>query len=118
LRDFRKLQIWQRSHQLTLQVYKQTETFPKAERFGLVDQMRRSAASIPANIAEGSNRSEGDLTRFLQIALGSAGELEYHLILACDLGHLPQTHGEALIDEVRQIKRMIATYMKKVRQRG
>ncbi len=115
MRDFRNLQIWQRSHQLTLEVYKQTENLPKAERYGLVSQIRRSAASVPANIAEGCGRSEGDFGRFLQIAMGSATELEYHLILASDLNHIQEDEAEVLIEELQQIKRMIVTYMKKVR---
>ena len=115
MRDFRKLKIWQRSHQLKLDVYKQTINFPKAERYGLVSQMRRSAASVPANIAEGCGRSEGDFGRFLQIAMGSATELEYHLILASDLNYIHKDEADPLIEELQQIKRMIVTYMRKVR---
>ena len=115
MRDFRKHKIWQRSHQLTLDIYKQTINFPKAERYGLVSQMRRSAASVPANIAEGCGRSEGDFGRFLQIAMGSATELEYHLILTSDLNHIQEDKAEVLIEELQQIKRMIVTYMRKVR---
>jgi len=115
MRDFRNLHIWQRSHQLTLDVYKQTANFPKTERYGLVSQIRRSAASIPANIAEGCGRSEGDFSRFLQIAMGSATELEYHLILSSDLNHIHKDKADVLIEELQQIKRMIVTYMKKVR---
>jgi four helix bundle protein len=83
--------------------------------FGLVSQLRRSAASIPANIAEGCGRSEGDFSRFLQIAMGSATELEYHMILARDLDHLEKPKADQVINELRQIKKMIVAYMKKVR---
>jgi four helix bundle protein len=116
MRDFRKLKIWQRSHQLTLEVYKHTKNFPKTERYGLASQIRRSAASVPANIAEGCGRSEGDFSRFLQIAMGSASELEYHLMLASDLDHIRKEEADQLIGELQQIKRMIVTYMKKVRK--
>jgi four helix bundle protein len=86
MKDFRTLQVWQKSHALTLHVYGLTWTFPKEELFGLTSQIRRASSSIPANIAEGCGRgSDGDFQRFLQIAFGSVSELDYHLILARDL---------------------------------
>ena len=86
MKDFRTLTVWQRSHELTLDVYGHTRAFPKEELFGLTSQIRRACASIPANIAEGCGRgSDGDFQRFLQIAFGSANELDYHLLLAHDL---------------------------------
>ncbi|HEX6837928.1 MAG TPA: four helix bundle protein, partial [Polyangia bacterium] len=89
MQDFRDLKVWQRAHELTLAIYRATATFPSEERFGLTSQMRRSAASVPANIAEGRCRgSDADFGRFLRVALGSAAETEYHLILAGDLGLL------------------------------
>jgi hypothetical protein len=79
VKGFRDLKVWEKAHQLTLQVYKATASFPKEEMFGLTSQIRRAAASIPANIAEGCGRSgDAELGRFLQIAMGSASELEYH----------------------------------------
>ncbi|MCW5853511.1 MAG: four helix bundle protein, partial [Anaerolineae bacterium] len=90
MRDFRKLQVWVKAHQLTLNTYKVTRPFPKEELYGLTSQIRRASASIPANIAEGCGRQgAAELTRFLNIALGSASELEYHFILAHDLGFIP-----------------------------
>lgn len=81
MKDFRKLQIWEKSHVLVLSVYKQTKSFPKEELFGLTSQIRRAAASIPANIAEGCGRgSDAELARFAQISMGSASELEYHIL--------------------------------------
>ena len=115
MRDFRNLQIWPRSHQLVLEVYKKTANFPKSGRFGLVSQIRRSAASVPANIAEGCDRSEGDLSRFLQIAIGSGCELEYHLILAPDLDQLRKDHAVRLLAKLSEIKRMITTF--RIKQR-
>src|SRR3954471_6917727 len=84
--DFKKLQVWQVAHQLACSVYRETTNFPKAELYGLTGQLRRSASSIAANIAEGSGR-KGDLefSRFVRISLGSACELEYHLLLSHDV---------------------------------
>lgn len=89
MRDFRELKVWEKAHCLTLAVYRATTAFPRDEVYGLTSQIRRSCASIPANIAEGCGR-EGDaeLARFLQIAMGSASELEYHLLLTRDLDFL------------------------------
>ena len=89
MRDFRTLKVWQDSHQLTLDIYKATKNFPKEELFALTSQMRRASSSIPTNIAEGCGRGTSkDFARFLQIAVGSAYELDYHLILAHDLSYL------------------------------
>jgi four helix bundle protein len=89
VKDFRRLKVWERSHRLTLQVYVHTRSFPKDELYGLTAQIRRAAVSIGANIAEGcGRRGDAELGRFLQIAMGSACELEYHLLLARDLGIL------------------------------
>ena len=94
MKDFRNLKVWEKSHQLALAVYKATSTFPRHELYGLTSQIRRACASIPANIAEGCGRSgDAELARFLQIAMGSASELEYHLLLARDLGFLPAPTG-------------------------
>jgi four helix bundle protein len=86
MKDFKELKVWSKAHALTLFVYGVTRTFPKDEIYGLTSQLRRSAASIAANIAEGcGRRSDGELARFLQIARGSASETEYNLLLARDL---------------------------------
>lgn len=90
---FRKQKVWGESHDLARNIYKVTKAFPKEEIYGLTAQIRRACASIPANIAEGCGRGgEAELARFLQIALGSASELQYHLILAHDLGLLTVEH--------------------------
>jgi four helix bundle protein len=96
MRDFRKLQVWEKAHQMTLAVYKVTARFPRAEVYGLVSQMRRAAVSIPANIAEGCGREGGaELGRYLKIAMGSASELEYELLLAHELGFIgPEGHHQ------------------------
>jgi four helix bundle protein len=96
VRAFRGLQIWQRAHELTLELYRTTAAFPKDELYGLTSQIRRSASSIAANIAEGCGRDgEAELTRFRRIAAGSASELEYHLLLAFDLGIIDRRRFDA-----------------------
>jgi len=116
MRDFRKLKVWQKAHQLTLGTYKATAVFPKIEIYGITSQIRRSAVSIPANIAEGCGRDgDAELARFLQIAMGSASELEYHLLLAHDLNLLKGPEHEKLTDEVIDVKRMLTSFIQKLR---
>jgi four helix bundle protein len=116
VQDFRKLNVWQKAHQLTLGVYEETRRFPKDELYGLTSQTRRAAASIPANIAEGCGRDGGaDLARFLQIAVGSASELEYHLLLARDLQFLSDPSWQALSAATCEVKQMLTSLMRKVR---
>jgi four helix bundle protein len=105
MKDFRDLKVWEKSHRLTLTIYEVTKDFPKDERFGLTSQLRRAAAAIPANIAEGcGRRGNGELHRFLQIAAGSASEVEYHCLLAKDLGFLTDKQYETLQMLVVEIK--------------
>lgn len=116
MKDFRDLQIWNRSHRLTLEIYRLTQGFPKTETYGLVSQMRRSASSIPTNIAEGCGRNtEKDFARFLDNSMGSASELEYQLILAYDLEYIAQETFEKTISELTEIKRMLNAFIQKLR---
>ena len=109
MQDFRNLKVWQQGHALTLAVYKQTADFPKHELFGLTSQLRRAAASIPTNMAEGCGRgSDAEFGRFLQIAMGSACELEYELLLAHDLTYLPGDAYGGLLRDVIEVKRMLS----------
>lgn len=111
MRDFHKLVIWQRSHQLTLDVYKASKSFPNEELFGLTSQIRRAVSSIPTNIAEGCGRnSNKELAHFLQIALGSASEVEYELLLANQLGYINDTAYQTLTDETIAVRKMIVKY--------
>ena len=108
--DFKQLQVWRRGHLLTLAAYKATAGFPREELFGLTSQLRRACASIPANIAEGCGRnSDPELARFLRIALGSANEAEYHLILARDLNYLEAPAHDHLVAELNELKSMISS---------
>lgn len=116
MKDFRKLKVWQKSHAVTLEVYRRTKAFPKEELFGLTSQMRRAASSISANLAEGCDRSgDAELARFVAIALGSASELEYHCLLAHDLDLLKGESYEKLRDEIVEVKRMLASLFKKLK---
>src|SRR5512144_610728 len=116
MKDFRELKVWEKAHQLTLAVYRVTASFPKEELYGLTGQMRRAAASIPTNIAEGCGRgSDDDFRRFLQIAMGSASELEYHLLLAHDLGYLVTEDRDRLSAGVIEVKRMLASLISKIK---
>jgi len=116
MQDFRQLQVWHKSHELTLAVYRSTQRFPKDELYGLTSQMRRSAVSIPANVAEGCCRG-GDIEfgRFLQIAMGSAGELEYYFQLARDLNLLRAEDCDSLASSVTEVKRMLASLINKLK---
>ncbi|HVU23720.1 MAG TPA: four helix bundle protein [Opitutus sp.] len=116
MKDFRDLVIWQRSHALTLAVYRATKSFPKDELFGLTSQLRRAAGSIPANIAEGCGRDgDAELKRFLNIALGSACELDYHILLATELAYLDQTDSAGLASEVMELRRMLGGFIQKLK---
>lgn len=116
MRDFRELKVWEKSHALTLEVYKATKAFPKEEIYGLTSQIRRASVSIPANIAEGCCRSSDvDFARFLQMAAGSASELEYLFLLANEIGILHSPMYEKLAVDVVEVKRMLTTFMQKLR---
>jgi four helix bundle protein len=115
MKDFRELKVWERGHQMTLISYKLTSEFPRHELFGLANQIRRCSASIPANIAEGCGRlGNAELHRFLQIACGSASELEYHFLLAKDLGYLPQPAYDSAHKQLLDLKRMLVALTRKV----
>ena len=116
MQDFRKLKVWEKAHGLALAIYEVTSKFPREELFGLTSQMRRACVSIPANIAEGcGGAGDAQMARFLQIGMGSASELEYHLLLACDLGLLKGPRYEELARDVTEVKRMLTSFLQKLR---
>ena len=96
MQNFRNLEVWNKAHGLVLEVYRVTDGFPRTEVFGLTSQLRRAAASIAANLAEGYGRTQLEFAGFIQIAFGSASEVEYHLLLARDLGFLDSRGYERL----------------------
>ncbi|WP_145260745.1 four helix bundle protein [Calycomorphotria hydatis] len=115
MQDFHELQVWQKSHQLTLEVYRITKGFPPDERFGLTNQIRRSSVSIGSNIAEGCGRgSNADFNRFCQMAMGSACELEYQLLLAGELNYLSDEEHGNLSASVVEIKKMLSSFMRRL----
>ena len=115
MKDFRQLKVWQKAHQLTLAIYQLTASFPREEIYGLTAQMRRAAASIPANLAEGCGRnSDAELARFSSIAAGSASELEYHLLLARDLNLIKLNDYPLLAEQIVEIKRMLTVFVQKL----
>lgn len=108
MKNYKNFQVWQKSHQLTLDVYKVVRNFPKEEMFGLTSQMKRASSSIPMNIAEGCGRnSDRDFARFLIISFGSANELEYQIILSIDLNFISFEQGQILLIQIEEIKKML-----------
>ncbi len=117
MQDFRNLQVWKKSHQLTLDVYAFSKTFPREEIYGLTNQMRRASASVGMNIAEGCCRKgDAEMARFLQMAMGSASELEYQHLLAHDLNYLRDPDYEHLTAQVVEVKKMLSSRMQKVKR--
>jgi four helix bundle protein len=109
MQDFRNLKVWEKAHQLTLLVYRLTKNFPKEELFALTQQIRRSSASVPTNIAEGCGRgSNADFARFLWIASGSAKEVDYQLLLARDLGFFQDTEYQQSKEAISEVMRMLS----------
>jgi len=115
MRDFKTLKVWQKAHEIVLSVYKITRTFPREELYGLASQLRRASSSIAANIAEGCGRDgDREFARFLGIALGSASETEYHLLLAHDLEYIDIDIHQALNNQVITVKRMLTRLIQKL----
>lgn len=111
MEDFKNLIVWDKCHQFTLAIYGHTRKFPKEEMYGLTRQLRRASASIGANIAEAcGRRSDAEMKRFLQIARGSANEVEYHLLLARDLQYLPIEVFKDLEEKMHEVQRMLARW--------
>ena len=115
MKDFHELKVWQKAHQLTLAVYQITATFPREEWYGLTSPLRRCSSSIPANLAEGCGRNgDAEFARFCSIAMGSASELEYHLLLAKDLKLIPLKDHGALSQRATELKRMLTALLQKL----
>ena len=115
MKNFRKLNVWKKAHGCVLDAYRLTASFSREERYGLTSQIRRSAVSVPSNIAEGCGRgSDADFPRFVQIALGSASELEYQLLLAHDLRFVSKEEYVGNASAVEEVKRMLSALLKKL----
>ncbi|WP_321473863.1 four helix bundle protein [uncultured Paludibaculum sp.] len=119
MKDFRELKVWEKAHRLTLVVYRNTAAFPREEMYGLTSQLRRATSSIPANLAEGCGRSgDAGFARFCTIALGSASEVEYHLLLARDLNLLKPKEFKDLTRRTTEAKRMLTSLIQKLKAPG
>lgn len=115
MRDSKELKVWQKAHHCVLDIYRATQKFPAEERFGLTAHVRKSATSVPSNIAEGCGRGgERELAHFLRIAGGSASETEYQLILARDLGYLDNDSHRSLDSQINEVKRMLNSFVQKL----
>ncbi len=116
--DFKTLRVWEAFHEIVLDIYRITRKFPSEELYGLNSQMRKSAASAPTNIAEGCGRNtDPDLARFLTIAMGSASELEYQLLLSKDLKYIHQDEYQIILNKLIAAKKMLNIFLKRVRTR-
>ncbi len=116
MKDFRSLKVWEKAHQLTLLIYQASNDFPKEENYALTSQLRRSAASVPTNLAEGCGRgSDRELSRFVQVAMGSASEVEYLLLLCHELGYLHSELHQQLAELTTEVKRMLASLLRKLK---
>src|SRR5579863_4615071 len=115
VKDFHELKVWQKAHALTLSVYRVTAEFPREELYGLTSQLRRASASIAANLAEGCGRSgDAEFARFCSMAMGSASELEYHLLLAKDLKLIKTADYDQLAPRAIELKRMLTALLQKL----
>jgi four helix bundle protein len=116
MRNFKNYDIWKLSHKLTLDIYKITQNFPKTELYNLISQIRRASTSIPTNISEGCGRdSDKEFNRFLTIAIGSATEVEYLILLSRDLKYIEEKEYMGLDEEINIIKRKIYTLKQKLK---
>src|SRR6478609_8296676 len=116
MQDFKKLVVWQHAHRLRVSIYDVVEGFPRDELYGLRSQCTRAAGSIAANIAEGCGRNgDREFARFLDIAMGSATELECHLLCARDRGFVPSDTVSSFIHQLDELQRMLAALTRKIR---
>ncbi len=108
IKSFRDLEIWKLGKEIVLDIYKITRSFPKEELYGLVAQMRRTAISIPSNVAEGFNRRHNkEYRQFLYIALGSCAELETQIEMSCELKYLPPEKSQIVLEKLDHESRML-----------
>ena len=116
MKDFHSLKVWEKAHGLTLAIYKSTEQFPKQELYSLTNQVQRAAVSVPANIAEGCGKdSDAELKRYFSIAMGSASELEYLLLLAHDLGYLRTETYQIIQNDLVETRKMLNAFIQKLK---
>ena len=119
MRNYRDLEVWDKAHKLTLELYRKSRSFPKEEFYGLTSQSRRAAVSVGANLAEGCGRqTTAELARFVRISMGSASELDYHLLLCHDFGFLQPDDYRRLCQELTRIRKMLASLLATLESEG
>lgn len=117
MRNYRDLQVWTKAHNLTLELYRLSRQFPREELYGITNQLRRAAVSIGANLAEGcGRRTSSELARFVRIALGSASELDYHLLLCCDLGFMATDEFTRTSSALTEVRKMLTSFLNSVEE--
>jgi four helix bundle protein len=115
MRNYRDLQVWNKAHKLTLELYRVSQGFPREEIYGITSQLRRAAVSIGANLAEGcGRRTSTELARFVRIAMGSASELDYHLLLSSDLGFINNEDFKRTASELTEVRKMLTSFLSSV----
>ena len=116
MKNFRNLQVWEKAHAFVLDLYAATQSFPAQESYGVTSQIRRAAVSIPSNIAEGCGRDgDPELRRFLIIAMGSASETEYQLLLSKDLNFISEKDYHPLNNQLIELKKMLNSFIQKLK---
>jgi four helix bundle protein len=117
MRNYRDLQVWKKAHDLTLELYRVSQRFPREEMYGITGQLRRAAVSIGANLAEGcGRRTSTELARFVRIALGSASELDYHLLLCRDLGFMSPEEFASASGGLTEVRKMLTSFLNSVEE--
>jgi four helix bundle protein len=117
MRNYRDLQVWNKAHNLTLELYRLSREFPREEIYGVTSQLRRAAVSIGANLAEGcGRRTSSELARFVRIAMGSASELDYHLLLSRDLGLMNGDDFTHTASELTEVRKMLTSFLSSVEE--
>lgn len=117
-KSYRDLEVWQKSMRLAEKIYQVTQNFPSEERFGLTNQLRRAAVSVPSNLAEGHARfGAGEFSRFISIAMGSVAELETQILLSTDLGYIDGAIADELLAELDGIGKMLRGLAKSIQRR-
>jgi len=115
MRNYKELKVWEKAHDITLNIYEITKDFPAEEKFGIISQLRRASSSIPTNIAEGCGfNSDKQFVRFLSIALGSASEVDYLIFLALELNFLELEQYNSLNSEIKEVKKMLYVFIEKL----
>ena len=117
MRNYRELQVWNKAHSLTIDLYRASRAFPREEMYGVTSQLRRAATSIGANLAEGcGRRTSNELARFVRIAMGSASELDYHLLLCRDLEFLKDDEFKKLSARLIEVRKMLTAFLSSVEE--